>query len=228
MARARQATKNARKITSAGLASSEGCTPIGPRRSQRWCAESSEIHHDQQHQRESDGGECHRRILELAVVRPLEGHHERAMATSPSRLADHEVPARAVAGSARPSSRTRCRGSARRRTPSPDGGEQYPIGLESLRHISRFGLAVGSRDPLEHLAAMFVAAELVEAGAGRRQQHGIAGLRVRIGVAHGGVQRSGIAPAAPRRASCPAILAAAAPISRAACALAASGSRSGV
>src|SRR3984885_13988984 len=42
---------------------------------------------------------------------------------------------------------------------------------------------------LEDLAAMFVAFKLVEAGAGGCQQDGVAGLRVRMGEAHGVVDR---------------------------------------
>src|ERR1700722_13476523 len=42
---------------------------------------------------------------------------------------------------------------------------------------------------LEDLAAMFVAFKLVEAGAGGRQQDGIAGLRVSMGEADGVVER---------------------------------------
>src|ERR1019366_9800206 len=44
----------------------------------------------------------------------------------------------------------------------------------------------------ENLAAMLVTCELVEAGAGRRQQDCIAGLRVSISEAHGVLQRAGM------------------------------------
>src|ERR1700694_968948 len=47
-------------------------------------------------------------------------------------------------------------------------------------------------DLFERLAAVFVALELVETGAGRRQQHGVAGRRIGVGVRDGGVQGPGI------------------------------------
>src|ERR1700691_2450805 len=47
-------------------------------------------------------------------------------------------------------------------------------------------------EAFENLAAMLVAGELVEAGAGRGQQHRIAGLRVCISEAHGVLQRAGV------------------------------------
>src|ERR1017187_106959 len=47
-------------------------------------------------------------------------------------------------------------------------------------------------EAFENLAAVLVAGELVEAGAGRRQQDCIAGLRVRMREAHGVLQRFGM------------------------------------
>src|ERR1019366_4101331 len=41
-------------------------------------------------------------------------------------------------------------------------------------------------NPFEELATMLVALELVEAGAGGRQQHGIAGHGMRVGISDGG------------------------------------------
>src|ERR1022692_4982010 len=42
------------------------------------------------------------------------------------------------------------------------------------------------RDLVEDLATVLVALELVEAGAGGRQQHGVAGHGVRVGISDGG------------------------------------------
>src|ERR1039457_5359937 len=49
-----------------------------------------------------------------------------------------------------------------------------------------------SYEAFEYLAAMLVAFELVEAGAGRGQQDCVAGLRVPISEAHGVLQRAGM------------------------------------
>ena len=59
-----------------------------------------------------------------------------------------------------------------------DGPEQSPVGFYALCHLR--GPPSSNCDKfLEDSAAMFETFELIEAGAGRRQQHGIAGLRPR-------------------------------------------------
>jgi len=81
-------------------------------------------------------------------------------------------------------------------------------------------------DLFENLAALLEAFKLVEAGARRRQQNGIARLATRVRVRDGRIQRFRIhSGAAPRNWL--EILPAAAPMSRAARALASSGARSG-
>src|SRR5947208_16517651 len=62
--------------------------------------------------------------------------------------------------------------------------------------FSRCAISVSSLqavdDLFEYLATVFVALELIETGASRRQQHGVAGRRIGVCVRDGGIQGPGI------------------------------------
>src|ERR1017187_1667077 len=130
MARARHVTKNARKITSAGWASSEGCTPTGPpRRGHRWLTGSPK-----------QTATSRKRATLLALSTP--------------------------------------------ENPIASTVEKRIQSVLSLCAISIFRLQLVD-NLFEELATLLVALELVEAGAGGRQQHRVAGHGMRVGMGDG-------------------------------------------
>src|SRR5574340_760236 len=147
-----------------------------------------EVHDAKQDQRDPHRGEGHRRMLQLAVTGVFQQHHDTNAHSRGRDLLDEEMPGGTIPelghdGGSAVNEEQPYRGHGHH------GGEQDAVGSE-LRHASLLGPKAAG-DLFERSATMLVTAELVETGAGGRQQYGVAGAAMLVAVLHGGFKGPG-------------------------------------
>ena len=125
------------------------------------------------------GANAHAGWLQPPVVHALEIHQHEERNHGPADLPHHEVVARCDSCSSRHDATTRCRPSPGRKTPWPRWS-----GTASSRSLDFAAPSVRSRSTaftrsLELPPAMLEVVELIEAGAGGREQHGVSRTRAR-------------------------------------------------
>ena len=103
-----------------------------------------EVDGDQEEEGDADGAQGDGGILQLAVVRVLEGHHDDEGDDGPRGLTLHEVPGGVVGAHLGHDRRGAVDDQHAGKHHGQHGEEEDPIGFESLRHIN-LSLAVGSQ-----------------------------------------------------------------------------------